>query len=109
MYLFQAGGFVSFCANLATASAANLLQLECRKQSARTHLSTRKKSRPVCGILIFVLILLLNVFQNIDKVSRFKEHMRREMQTALELKENLLHFPENDTTYLVRLVFTDLT
>ena len=27
MYLFQAGGFVSFCANLATASAANLLQL----------------------------------------------------------------------------------
>lgn len=60
-------------------------------------------------ILIFVLILLLNVFQNIDKVSRFKEQMRREMQTALELKESQLHFPENDTTYLVRLVFTDLT
>ena len=51
MYLFQAGGFVSFCANLATASAANLLQLECRKQDARTHFSTRKKSRPVFWFL----------------------------------------------------------
>lgn len=74
--------------------------------SPNTFIHTKKVTTP---ILIFVLILLLDVFQNIDKVYRFKEQMHREMQTALELKESQLHFPENDTTYLVHLVFNDLT
>lgn len=107
MYLFQSRGVRVILCQLGNGVSSQLASVGMLKAGCpNTFIHTKKVTT---HILIFVLILLLSVFQNIDKVSRFKEHMRREMQTALELEKNPLHFPENDTTYLVRLAFTDLT